>query len=412
MKKLIKYLLIVFVCIVGFNVNAETYNVKDLIPVDTSATVDTELFTYDGFSYNSTLDAKGYAHLTFSGITSKATSKVPISINVLLYDENQINVGFLTYCTDQDYSTDNNRRKISPGERISFDIPVTKRYFPTNLDEENGPSKVKYISVLDDNEYCNVGGYDKYIGLSHDDVVKGITTKDVDGENLISQFTIFILQDGVKTIALITLFTLIFLFIQGIILNMLHSKMFIDSTLLAYVPIGCNYVAVKCAFGPKIAKIYIILLLLSIPLSLVVVGIFISAICGLVSGIAFLLVLIKLITKKYDLCYYDPEVRNVNNNVKVELSKPQVENSVNTKKEETLDNDDEINNNDAANQVVDLNFGDSGFSYNDSTPDPSVLSDNDSFEPPVSGGANTNPEVNNDNNNNQDGGSDLTKFFS
>ena len=402
MKKLFKTMIFVLISIMLFNVNAETYKEKDLIPVDTSATVDSELFTYEGFSYNSTLDAKGYAHLKFNSITNKGTTKVPVSINVLLFDENKINVGYLTYCTEKDYSTDNNRRKIAPGEKIPFDIPVTKRYFPVEKDKENGPSKVKYIAVMDSNEYCTVGGYDKYIGLTHDAVVNGVTTKDVNGENLVSRFIVFMLQDGVKTIALIILFSLLFLFIQGIILNMLHCKMFIDSTLLAYIPIGCNYVAVKCAFGPKVAKIYIILLLLSIPLSLVVVGIFISGICGIVSVIAFLLVLIKLITKKYDLFYFDPAVKNVNNNIKIEKSVPTEE--TNTKKAETLD-DNEVNDN----QVVDLNFGDKGFSYNDNTPDTSLL-DNDSFELPVSGGANTN--VSSSDNNNKDGGSDLTKFFS
>ena len=61
------------------------------------------------------------------------------------------------------------------------------------------------------------------------------------------------------------------------------------------------------------------------------------------------------------------------------------------------------------------NFGDDGFSYSDSAPDPNVLNDNDSFELPVSGGASSGvsgPENTNTNNNNQDGESDLTKFFS
>ena len=94
----------------------------------------------------------------------------------------------------------------------------------------------------------------------------------------------------------------------------------------------------------------------------------------------------------------------------VELSEPSVVNSVSTKKEETLD-DTEEGKNVESNQVVDLNFGDQGFSYNDSLPDPSVLND-DSFEAPVSGGAAT---KNNDvasGDNKKDEVSDLTKFFS
>ena len=155
--------------------------------------------------------------------------------------------------------------------------------------------------------------------------------------------------------------------------------------------------------------IYIILLLLCIPLSFVVVGVFLSGVLSLVSGIAFILVLIKLITKKYDLFYYGLD-NGGNNKVQVELSEPSADNSDKTKNEETLE-ENNIDNN----QVVDLNFGADGFSYSDNTPDPSVL-DNDSFELPVSDGAATTDTVANDKNdnkdNNQDGGSDLTKFFS
>lgn len=410
MRKLLKSIIFIFICLFGFNVNAETYKVKELIPIDTPITVDTELFTYDGLTYSSALDGNGYAHLKFNGIVNKSASKVPISIDVLLYDENKKNIGFLTYCTDKDYSTDNNRRKIAPNQIISFDIAVTKRYFPTDTDKENGPSKVKYISVLDENPYCTVGGYDKYYGLTHEEITSGIVASNTTEKGIMSELIIMFQQQGVKLLILTIVITIILYFIQGIILNMLHSRMFIDSTILAYLPIGSNYVAVKCAFGPKIGKIYLIALVVSIPLSLVVVGVFIAAICAFMSGIAFLLVLIKLITKKYDLCYFDPEVKNFNSNVKVELSEPVVENSVNTIKEETLDENDNTNTS-GGNQVVDLNFGDSGFSYNDSIPDPSVLDDNDGFEAPVSGGANINTEDNNKDSN-QDGESDLTKFFS
>lgn len=407
MKRVLKILLFIYIFIVGFNVNAETYDVKQLIPVNTNATVETELFKYDGMVYDSSLDSKGYSHLKFSGITNLSTKKEYVSINVLLYDENQVNIGFLTYCTEQDLSSDNNRRKIASNETISFDITVSKRYFPLDNDKENGPSKVKYISVLDANEYCRVGGYNKYLGKKHDEIIgSNINIKD-DPNN---QLYIFLQQDGMKTIVLSLIICLVLLFIQGIILNILHSKMFIDSTLLAYIPLGNNYVAVKCAFGPKIAKIFVIILIASIPLSFVFIGLILAGICSFVSGIAFLLVLVKIITKKYDLFYYDPELKSYNDSLKIEKSTPVTENNTSNNNEESLENDGSAND-----QVVDLNFGDDGFSYSDSAPDPNVLNDNDSFELPVSGGASSGvsgPENTNTNNNNQDGESDLTKFFS
>ena len=48
MKRVLKILLFIYIFVVGFNVNAETYDVKQLIPVNTNATVETELFKYDG----------------------------------------------------------------------------------------------------------------------------------------------------------------------------------------------------------------------------------------------------------------------------------------------------------------------------------------------------------------------------
>ena len=102
---------------------------------------------------------------------------VKLVVKYLLDDENKVNIGYLTYCTDKDVSSDNNRRKIAPNETISFDIAVTKRYFPTDNDKDNGPSKVKYISIMDDNPYCTVGGYSKYLGLSHDEIVGGLVTR-------------------------------------------------------------------------------------------------------------------------------------------------------------------------------------------------------------------------------------------
>ena len=76
--------------------------------------------------------------------------------------------------------------------------------------------------------------------------------------------------------------------------------MYNDGTALAYIPIANFYICVKLSFGPTIAKFYIIAFLASIGLTLVGIT-FVSGLLTLVNLVAFIVVIIKLITKKYDL---------------------------------------------------------------------------------------------------------------
>ena len=61
---------------------------------------------------------------------------------------------------------------------------------------------------------------------------------------------------------------LIAFIVQGLILNALYKRMFAITSAMSYLPLLNYYVAVKLAFGSKVAKIYIILLFLSVPLLL------------------------------------------------------------------------------------------------------------------------------------------------
>ena len=173
MKNKIYYLffVVLFVSIVQ-NVYADDYKTNTLIPVNTVASVETDKFDYKNFVYNSTVDAKGNATIKFETIQNNTLSKTAISINVLLFDESKKNIGFLTYCTDKDVSSDNAGFKFKANQAVPFTISVTKRYFV----EGKLPKDVRYIAVRDENRYCQIGGYDNYKGLTIEEILNGPET--------------------------------------------------------------------------------------------------------------------------------------------------------------------------------------------------------------------------------------------
>ena len=172
MKKKVYYL---FTAVVLFasvlqNVYADDYKVNTLIPVNTVASVETDKFDYRNFTYNTAVDAKGNATLKFEAIQNNTLSKTAISINVLLFDENKKNIGFLTYCTDKDVSSDNAGFKIRANQAVPFTITVTSRYFVGG----KFPKDVRYIAVRDENRYCQIGGYTNFKDLTIEEIVNGV----------------------------------------------------------------------------------------------------------------------------------------------------------------------------------------------------------------------------------------------
>ena len=169
MKKIKILLLGICIFLISSNVCAEEYKTNTLIPVDTKATVGTDKFDYKNFVYDSNVDAKGNANLKFESIQNNTLSKIAVSINVLLFDENQKNIGFLTYCTDKDVSSEYAGFKVTANQVVPFNITVTNRYFVRG----KLPKDVKYIAVRDENKYCQIGGYDNYAGLTIEEIVNG-----------------------------------------------------------------------------------------------------------------------------------------------------------------------------------------------------------------------------------------------
>ncbi len=362
MKKWMKLLLLVLLLGFGYRVHATDYPVATLIPLQDSATVDTDLFTYTGIHYIPVVEGKDYGRFVFDSILNKADKSTPVSINILLFDANEKNIGYVAYCTTEDVESDYAHMKLAAGTTTAFHINVSKRY----LMDEKASSDVVYYSVLDDNPYCHVGGRDKYQGLTLTEIISGKVVTD-EGKKETVHYEDFVNMSSLFLILSIAAGVLIGLIIQGLILNALYKRMFATTTALSYLPIASNYVAVKLAFGGKIAMIYIIAFLVSVVLSVVGIGVIIIFFLGMVSGFAFLIVIIKLITKKYDLLYLEPFENNMNVAIGGGFSlRPDEDNQQEvyvTKDEKELDEPVNVSSN--GEEVLDLNFGepssDNGF---------------------------------------------------
>ena len=347
MKRWIKIVFLLLVMVMCVPVFAVEHQIGDVIPASESATIKTDLFTYTEMSYSSTVTGKEYGRFSFQSITNVSATSLPISIDILLFDAKKENIGFLTYCTDQDFGGDYAQKKLAAGASTSFYINATSRYFV----EEKGPADVMYYAVLDDNEYCHVGGYDKYAGLTMEEIVGGLVVKkNEDGSTSTSFDTDSIMKFFSAYVLILIGTVLASIIIQGLILNALHKRMFAKTTVLSYIPIASQYIAVKLAFGANIAKIYIIGFVVSIFLSMIIP--IISIVVSIVSSIAFIIDIIKLISKNYTLCYMEPLEKNGNVEIKGNYSAPEeittneeVEES--TEEEETSEED----------QILNLNYG-------------------------------------------------------
>ena len=213
-----KILFLLFLLLVPVIVYAEDYDVKKIIPIDTKASVKTEKFDYNNFVYNSSVDEKGNGLITFESIKNNYVTKSFVSINILLFDENQKNIGFVAYCTDKDLDSNYADYELKGNSSSPFSIKVVSKYFI----DGKGAKDVKYISVLDENKYCQIGGYDKYKGLTLDEIVNGVTTKK--SENSIDKLIIELQEKGIMTIIILGLAGVIVLVVLIMIISSVSRK--------------------------------------------------------------------------------------------------------------------------------------------------------------------------------------------
>ena len=214
MKKLMFLLVLLLLPIMVY---AEDYEVKTLIPVDTKASIKTDKFDYNNFVYNSSVDEKGNSLITFESIKNNNVIKSFVSINILLFDSNQKNIGYVTYCSDKDLDSKYSDFEIPGKGSVPFSINVVSKYFV----EGKSTSDVKYISVLDDNKYCQIGGYDKYKGQTLDEIVNGVGYKEESGVN---RFINELQAKGLMSIIIISLVGLAVLVMIIMIISALIKK--------------------------------------------------------------------------------------------------------------------------------------------------------------------------------------------
>ena len=194
-----KFMFLLVLLLLPIMVYAEDYEVKTLIPIGTKASVKTENFDYNNFIYNTSVDDKGNGLISFESIKNNSVTKKPISINILLFGDDQKNIGYLTYCTDRDLDSNYSGYKLSGNSSAAFSIKVVSKYFV----EGKSSKDVKYISIYDDNKYCQIGGYDKYKDLTIDEIVNGVTTKkDVNG---ITKFITEMQEKGLMPVFILVL---------------------------------------------------------------------------------------------------------------------------------------------------------------------------------------------------------------
>ena len=306
MKKYFSLICLIFIGI-AFPVNATNYETKTLIPVDTEATVNTELLSYENFIYHSMGDDKGNCEIEFGSVTNNTDDKIPVSINLLLFNSSKKNIGYVTYCTERDVDSDFTGRLLQPHESLPFKITVSRRY----VDGDYNAYETKYIAVLDENKYCQVGGYRNYVGQTLEEILAGKENNNKTNAEIFENIYSFLKDNGIIYYAVLAVIILVVFAITGGIINFFHRKIYGKPTKLAYIPIFNMFVIIKMAFGGIVGAVYLGLLLLGSFLAVIGQPGFLKVLT-FIEIIALLIVIIKVITKKYDLFLLEPRMHRSN----------------------------------------------------------------------------------------------------
>ena len=244
MKKVLLYLIAFLILFMNYDVYAEEYKKQTLIPIDTPATVNTDLFLYTDFSYSSYIDGDGNAYVSFAFIKNNSNSKLPVSINLLLFDENQKNIALVAYCSTTDYGGQYERFELASGQSSTYSIKITPKYFVADA----YPKDVRYIAVLDDNNYCHIGGYTKYKGMTLEEIV-GTRIENDDFVTKVFNQIMNLFGDSalVKKILYIACVLLV-LYLYGSFINPLYYWMYEKNSVLVYLPFIDVFVITKLVF--------------------------------------------------------------------------------------------------------------------------------------------------------------------
>lgn len=155
MKRLVKVIFILLICLSIRDVYAENYKIKELIPYNVETNIHTNNFSYKGISF----DDKG---IHIKGVKNLTDEEIPISISVGLFNKKGRNIGVINYCD----------LGIKSKDELAFYVGYDKEYLGKDVKIED----IKYIAVLGDNITCKTKGSRDFIGQSVDKM--GIAHKD------------------------------------------------------------------------------------------------------------------------------------------------------------------------------------------------------------------------------------------
>ena len=147
MKRIIKIILVLMICLSVKVVYADNYKIKELIPFNTHTTIHTDNFSYKDMYF----DEKG---VHFGAIKNLADWDLSISISIGLFDKSGVNIGTINYCDST----------LKSKEEIEYSIDFDKTY----LADKKTVKDIRYISVLSDNINCRVNGSGDYVGQNVD----------------------------------------------------------------------------------------------------------------------------------------------------------------------------------------------------------------------------------------------------
>ena len=283
---------------------ATDYKELELIPIENLASVETAEYDYQNFTYQNEVEKKPYGIIKYELVVNKSSEEKPLAVDVLLFDKRKENIGFVAYCTTKDLRGDYAQIKVNGTGGASLEVPVDDSYIVKGKTKDD----IRYLAVLDGNGNCLVGDYDKYIGLTIEDIRAGKVSPEWNENSIVNIFS-FILNVGLYAFIAIMLFmmTLYVLFVA--MLNHLNKNIFGKKLSLRYVPILNMFYSMNISFGRIIAGIGMVGIIGSFYLMTKSNFILLYVMLGF-CFFSIAINIIKFFTKNYDLLFFDPFIVN------------------------------------------------------------------------------------------------------
>ncbi len=352
MKKKILYLtcfiILFFACL---NTSAKSKGIGILIPTGTKGNANTSIFEYTNF-YNNYINEQEDT-IIIESVKNISKRQQYISVKIGLFDPFGKNIGIINYCSKKD--ADGIQGKTINTDEIYNNLTINVRN--EDIVETKTLFDIQNIAIIGDNESCENGSSLSQIGKTVDEILNRNQEKESNNDRETMIIIVIIL--GILILYLFICYTIDSLYRRG------HEG---DGNILCYIPIVNFFMLAFVALGPLLAIIYMIFLAITIYLSRNLLFNIISNFKDIkayielfksktvipfiiVTGILFIIVIIKIIIKNYYFLYLD--IKTISNSHKTK--KERKKEIPNKKDEEQKSPEDEIINIDS-NEVELLNI--------------------------------------------------------